>query len=387
MGVLYLIALRLLLSPLVALALSTLLSSSSLYTVTKKGACRSRSEAADLMDTVLLRSDDKGERMQLTSTLSTTTTTRNGDESASASASAAVAAGMAVAGNDPRLFDTYGEFPLTSLDILLDRALELWATTTTTTTTLPTVSEDAASPAPQSAAQQRRTVIDLGSGCGRLALYVALSRSLSLGANNGSGGGSVGVNGYPNTAWNVHGIEQSTALHQEALRAADLAVDLGHLEKHLSPAKSLCEATATILDTNAETTSTMPNSLNSDRKHLDSPDETCRLELHLGSAADYISLLQQADIIFCYSTAFASSGFSPDASALILGREWNDWLVAAVGHRAGGSSSHRPCLVITTDKALDPRFGWKILDRITVPNPEVWESTGYIHQLDLSNRY
>jgi hypothetical protein len=367
MSVWYLTMLRLLLSPLVASALSKLLSSSSLYTVTKKGACRSRSEAAHLMDNILLRSDDKGQRLQLTSTLSTTTT-HNGDESASASA--AVAAGMAVAGNDSRLFDTYGEFPLTSLNLLLDRALELW---TTIMTTVSTVSEDAASQSPAAATQQRCTFIDLGSGCGRLALYLALSRSSSLGDNGGGGGG-----GYPNTVWNVHGIEQSTALHQEALRAADLAADLGHLEKHVS-AGSRCDATATIfdMDTNAETNPTVSYILNKN-KLWDTHDETC-LELHLGSAADYIFLLQQADIIFCYSTAFASSGFSPDASALILSREWNNWLVAAASQR---SSSSRPCLVITTDKALDPRFGWKILDRITVPNPEVWESTGYIHQLE-----
>jgi hypothetical protein len=367
MSVWYLIVLRLLLTPLVTLALSTLLSSSSLYTVTKKGACRSRSEAAHLIDTVLLRSDYRGQRLQLTSTLSTTTT-HNGDESASVSAT--VVAGMAVAGNDPRLFDTYGEFPLTSLDILLDRALELW---TTTMTTVPTVSEDAGL---QSAAQQRCTVIDLGSGCGRLALYLALSRSCSRDDNGDSSNGG----GDPNTTWNVHGIEQSTALHQEALRAADLASDLGHFQKHLSAARSRYDATATILDAYTPEMSISSNN----NKLLYTRDETC-LELHLGSAADSISLLQQADIIFCYSTAFASSGFSPDASALILGQEWNDWLVAAAADNR--SRSNRPCLVITTDKALDPRFGWKILDRITVPNPEVWESTGYIHQLDLSNRY
>jgi hypothetical protein len=297
MSVWYLIVLRLLLTPLVALALSTLLSSSSLYTVTKKGACRSRSEAAHLIDTVLLRSDDRGQRLQLTSTLSTTTT-HNGDESASVSA--VVAAGMAVAGNDPRLFDTYGEFPLTSLDILLDRALKLWTTTMTTVTT---VSEDAA---PQSAAQQRFTVIDLDSGCGRLALYLAFSRSCSRDDNGDSSNGG----GDPSTTWNVHGIEHSTALHQEALRAADLASDLGHLEKRSSAARSRCDATATMLNTNAETIPTISNSLNSNNKLLYTRDETC-LGLNLGSAAGYISLLQQADIIFCYSTAFSSSGFLP----------------------------------------------------------------------------
>lgn len=226
-------------------------------------------------------------------------------------------AGVAVAGNNPALFETYGEFPLSSLDILLDRAEELLATATTTT---------------PSDNKSRKTVVDLGSGCGRLALYMALSR----------------------TSWDVHGIEIAPVFHQEALNAVERAVAQGCL-RHIS-------------DPSGDDTSSVMDSDDDSSHH----STTSRLSLHLGAAGDFPKLLQSADLIFCYSTAFESSGFSEQATAMILGREWNELLT---------SNCQSSSLCITTEKALDPVFGWRILDRIDVPNPEVFESTGYIQRL------
>lgn len=209
--------------------------------------------------------------------------------------------------NDPVLFETYGEFPLESLDVLLDRA----------ETFLPTNDE--------------RTVVDLGSGCGRLALYMALSRR---------------------PLWNVHGIEISPTFHREATEAVDRGAEGGWLEvlrrsKESSGLLSLPE-TPTDGDSNL-------------------------LSLHLGPAAEYARLLQKSDIIFCYSTAFESSGFSEQVSALLLGHGWNELLT---------KNCHENAICITTDKALNPAYGWSIVDRIDVSNPEVFESTGYIQRLE-----
>ena len=38
--------------------------------------------------------------------------------------------------------------------------------------------------------------------------------------------------------------------------------------------------------------------------------------------------------------------------------------------------------MVTTDRALDPRHGWKLLDRHDVPSPVVFESTGYIQTME-----
>ena len=199
---------------------------------------------------------------------------------------------------DPRLFQTYGEFPLDSLDRLLDRALELC------TKEESLLSKTHATPL---------TVVDLGSGCGRLALYMALTRP----------------------HWDVHGMELSLDLHREALDAQERAIQGGWLQKQGD-------------GFNNTTTSSL-----------------C---LHHGAACEFPDLLQQADLIFCYSTAFESSGFSQETSSMLLSNDWNELV----------SSHCADSIVITTDKSLDSR--WKILDRMDVPNPEVWESTGFIHQ-------
>lgn len=240
----------------------------------RSASCLPRAAAAELLDASLLPAVEKGVRLQLCD---------------------GPVPGQVVAGSDPVLFETYGEFPLSSLDTLLDRAEEL----------LPTSDRDGP-----------LSVVDLGSGCGRLALYLALSRP----------------------SWDVHGIEISPALHRAAVEAAERGAAQGCL-----------------IGYDGSSTLGVPRS--------------SRLTLHHGPAADFSELLQSADIIFCYSTAFESCGFSEQATAMVLGRDWNELLTSNV-------RLNRLC--ITTDKALDPSYGWRILDRIDVPNPEVFESTGFI---------
>ena len=83
-------------------------------------------------------------------------------------------------------------------------------------------------------------------------------------------------------------------------------------------------------------------------------------------------LFQQADVIFAYSTVWDNIGFVPEIGAMVLSHEWNQLL----------SSSCSPGTVaITTDRALDPNFGWKLVDRLDVDNREVFGSTAYIHVL------
>lgn len=188
-----------------------------------------------------------------------------------------------VAGQDERLYQTYGEFPLESFDILLDRATTEWAI------------KDA------ERHSKRPTFVDLGSGCGRLVLYMALTRP----------------------DWDVHGIELSPLLHSEAIQAHDRA-----------RASGWC---------------TQDNNIS----------------FHCGDASQFRELLQGADIIFCYSTTWKTNGFSPERGTLVLAQEWNNILSAC-----------RDGVVITTDRSLDS--SWQILDKIDVPNPEAYESTGYI---------
>lgn len=95
--------------------------------------------------------------------------------------------------------------------------------------------------------------------------------------------------------------------------------------------------------------------------------------LRLGAAGDHVRLLQEADCIFAYSTAFSAKQFSPELGALILDREWSELL---------GQSCSLGCVVITTDRALDPRYGWKLLDRLDVENPDVFGTTGFVHILE-----
>jgi len=241
----------------------------------------SRTEAATLMDEFVLPAAEKGRRIAL--------------------GAHQLVDGVAVDGKDPVLFETYGEFPLPSLDSLLDRAEELFG-------------------AEQSySATARRKIVDIGSGCGRLALYMSLSRP----------------------TWDVYGIEISPVFHAEAVLAVKRAIEQGLL-KNVEDDTTTCS----------------------------NPDNNGRLVLHCGPAQNFSDILQEADLIFCYSTAFESAGFSEESAALLLGHDWTSLM----------ADTRSSSLCITTDKALNPAYGWRILDRLDVPNPEVFESTGFIQK-------
>ena len=189
-----------------------------------------------------------------------------------------------VQGNDVRLYQTYGEFPLQSFDSLLDLTVAHFKQP-----------------------KKRLRVLDLGSGCGRLVFYIGLTRP----------------------HWIVQGIELSSVLHEEALRARMRLQQV-----------------------------------------VDQDTTVTQMELFCGPASSFTDVIRQADVIFCYSTAFESDGFSTETGTMVLAQEWNDLFA---------KSCSEDCLVITTDKSLDMR--WKILDRLDVENREVCESTGFVHRL------
>ncbi|KAG7370902.1 hypothetical protein IV203_019472 [Nitzschia inconspicua] len=215
-----------------------------------------------------------------------------------------VSGGAAFAADDPRLSMTYAEFPLPSLDSLLDAALKQY---------------DAWNKNDDVDRDSIR-LVDVGSGMGRIVLYAALSR------------------GSSECPWHVGGIEISPKLHESAVLLMEQAVQHGAL--------------AAVTDDTAGGNTVL---------------------LHLGSAQDSASLLSKAHIIFAYSTVFTAKTFSPELSALLLDAEWSEML---------GRTCRQGSVVITTDRALDPKYGWKLLDRINVTNPEVFESTGFIHVLE-----
>jgi len=181
----------------------------------------------------------------------------------------------ALTNNDERLFLTYAEFPLQSLDEALDTVVGSGA-----------------------------RVVDLGSGCGRLAIYMALTRDYKR----------------------VYGLEISKLLHDEANKATERAE---------GDYKQLLDG---------------------------------RLSFQLGAALDCKHVLKEADLVFCYSTAFEGAEFSTKTSSLLLSRSWRDllWETCKPG-----------CTIITTDKSLDKRF--HLVKSFSVPNPEVLESTVYVH--------
>lgn len=204
----------------------------------------------------------------------------------------------AVVADDPRMQYTYGEFPLRSFDTLIDMSLdELQSRRGTTPDSL--------------------RLVDLGSGCGRLVMYAALSRG-----------------------WNVHGIEIGRELHTVAMNI----LNKGTADGYFTPAQS--------------------------------PNEGAIISLHLGAADTLTGVLGSADIIFAYSTVFpAAKEFNVEISALVLSPAWSEMLAKACRDE---------CVVVTTDRALDPQFGWELVTRRDIDNPEVFGSTGYVHILNKS---
>ena len=156
--------------------------------------------------------------------------------------------GEVFSAQDPKLELSYGEFPLDSLDQVLDMALKQKDFT-----------EAAGS-------NTRIRFLDVGSGCGRLCFYLALSRP-----------------------WDVVGIEVSPYHHSRAVEISTNALARGYLvtQQH------------------------------KDARHSGS------LHLLSGSAFDNIEILRAADVSFCYSTAFLSDGFSTELEGPILSDRWS----------------------------------------------------------------
>jgi hypothetical protein len=201
--------------------------------------------------------------------------------------------------NDPRLSMTYAEFPLSSTDQLIDLGL---------------------THVPKNGSDSSMTLVDIGSGCGRLVYYSALTR------------------GSEEERWDVHGIEIASLLHDRAIEYLQLGMEEG----------LFCSSPST---------------------------PTNSISLNLGAAEEFSHLLCRADVVFAYSTTFDAKDFSPELGALILDPKWSDLL---------SKSCQNGCVAITTDRALDPSYGWQLVDRLDVENPEVFGSTGYVHILKKS---
>jgi hypothetical protein len=234
--------------------------------------------------------------------------------------------------DDPRLARTYAEFPLKSLDILLDEAVRH----------LPTETIDS------NDAGAAVNMVDIGSGLGRIVLYSALTRGTNEAGKNHSN--NDGNNNNNNPSWNVRGIEISSSLHNRALEFVQTGVEREIFEEN------------TIEKNNGD-----------DRRSFGSRNS---LSFQCGSAIDESgrSLLEDAHLVFAYSTAFKATGFDPGVGALILDTE--EWSLPLSEACSDG------CVVITTDRALNPDLGWRVVERLEVPNPEVLGTTGYIHVLE-----
>lgn len=216
---------------------------------------------------------------------------------------------LAIDANDPRLTFTYHEFPLRSMDELMDLAIQEFEA---------------------KKGFKPRIFVDLGSGCGRCVLYAALA---------GSGG-----NENHQTWDEVHGIEISSLMHDYAVdTVVQKGVDEGHLQRYIAISED-------------------------DDDAADLPIST-KIYFHCGAATDLKRVLSQADIIFCYSTVFDDEGFNADIGAMILSKEWS--LMLADVCREGTA-------VVTTDRALNPAFGWKLKHTLEVDNPSLLQSTGYV---------
>ena len=138
--------------------------------------------------------------------------------------------------------------------------------------------------------------------------------------------------------WDVQGIEIGRELHDMALTVLEKGIGSGYFKKEIDDEQKIEGAT-----------------------------------LLLGDAKEYSNVLESADIVFAYSTVFpAAEQFNIDLGALVLRPEWSQMLA---------SECQEGCVAITTDRALDPQFGWELIDRMDVENPEVFGSTGYIHIL------
>jgi hypothetical protein len=277
--------------------------------------------------------------------------------------------------HDPLLSESYGEFPLDSLDILIDRAEQEIMKNSNEGDNNSTSSSSVTGVQQHPCPPKRIRIVDIGSGCGRLALYLSLSRGCSNHENY-----DVQSSDKQCYYYDIHGIEISSIFHQKAIQATQRAVEYGVIHETIGSNENheqLCAAsTVSRPDARGIKTSLIDNNT----KFI--PKNT--LQFHCGSATDFVNIMAQADILFCYSTAFPSNpNFCVELGAMTFNTFWNELFtqVAATSSSRQQKKNHnQKMIVITTEKAIDPKYHWTLIDRINVPNPEVFGSTGYIQK-------
>jgi len=242
--------------------------------------------------------------------------------------------------DDPRSEYTYGEFPFDSFDSLVDRALDFV-----------TYHEN----------HPCNTMVDLGSGSGRLVFYAALTRG---------GGIQSKAEAEGKSCWNVHGIEIGTQLHSLAVNSLHRGVENGwfqYSDNH----------------TNNQNNNDQPsriafyngNALLTDDPYFTTPSNTIN-DKGITTQDSIRSILSSTNLLFAYSTVWETNPtrpFDPELQAMILSPKWSGTLA---------SLCPNGCVAITTDRALNPEDGWKLVDRMDVGNPSVWGSVGYISVLE-----
>lgn len=291
---------------------------------------------------------------------------------------------VAMTNDDPRGEYTYGEFPFDSFDALVDRALMY-------VDAIGYVGDvDVDKNEIDECENDRRTgdsgrrhiMVDLGSGCGRLVLYAALTRGMSKSTKSD---------------WDVHGIEIGTRLHSLAVRSLRRGVDNGwfkYVDNTMNDTDNAVDGDnkfdgcgGRIISFHNGNALSMEdpyfaNNRTSSSTSSDHSDDN-RSSLSSSSPPTYSStfdsirsLLSHTDLIFAYSTVWETSKIRPydtNLCAMVLSSKWS---------RTLASTCKEGCIAITTDRVLDPEDGWKLLDRMEVDNPSLWGSVGYISVLE-----
>eukprot|EP00551_Chaetoceros_affinis_P004019 CAMPEP_0203677702 /NCGR_PEP_ID=MMETSP0090-20130426/29183_1 /ASSEMBLY_ACC=CAM_ASM_001088 /TAXON_ID=426623 /ORGANISM="Chaetoceros affinis, Strain CCMP159" /LENGTH=314 /DNA_ID=CAMNT_0050544669 /DNA_START=130 /DNA_END=1074 /DNA_ORIENTATION=+ len=273
------------------------------------------SEAANIIDTTLFPTNEYTNRLKIARDAQFKSTSTNiGDDNDNNNDNDS---GRIMSASDPRLSFTYDEFPVQSMDLLLDVAVEEYKKLHGTD-------------------QQPNVLVDLGSGCGRLVLYAALCNRDST-AENGCGDGDGDGGDGELIFHHIHGIEISQELHEIGQGALERGVEEGYFKHAASTSNTQMDMSSVCL--------------------------------HLGRADELGDILRQADVIFSYSTVFDTKGFSEEMGAMILSDEWSKMLA---------DNCREGCVVVTTDRALNPQFGWTLKRSIEVDNPKLFGTTGYV---------
>ncbi len=298
-----------------------------------------RSKAADIIDATLFPQNEYTQRLKIARDVQFKSDDSDNNNNSNPSSSSTDDRIMTA--SDPRLSFTYDEFPVQSMDRLLDLAVEEY--------------KEFHGGTRRSEQQQPSVLVDLGSGCGRLVLHAALcNKGTASTSSTGNDNGDFDCGDL--NFQHIHGIEISRELHEIGQRALEIGAREGFFTK--IGTQSIEE------DTNAD----VHADTNSNSNVVDD-DHKPSVNLHLGPADDFEHILHQADIIFSYSTVFDTKGFNEEMGAMILSDEWSKMLA---------EKCKKGCVIVTTDRALDPQFGWKLCGSMEVDNPKLFGTTGYV---------